>query len=130
MKYKIGDKFTKKSDRFGLFKSGEIVAIHNNSYILEVEGHKNDDGIEGAFLVRRTERKLEEFYQKVEPFFELGATYRYKLGQHSYKIVELLKSENPVQLWELEALALMTRTDGQQRHVLLTLDDFSSMDKV
>lgn len=134
MKYKIGDKFEAKFPST-CFKSGEIVAVMEDAYLLTVNGHvdEKDDAVEDEFFVRRDETDLSASYKLVPNFFERGKTYQYADTPNcDYDVHQILEENHNVNFPSARRQALARRIDkdGQTRWAILDLSSFASMKEV
>lgn len=77
-----------------------------------------------------TEKEVDATFKKVEPFFQMGKTYRFKTQTSgTYRIEELYRNENPKTGHELQAQAIVTERSGTRR-TFLSDSHFQAMEEV
>lgn len=121
-KYKVGDKFYLVSPD----KQVEIRAVDENSpsglganYLVWVIG-----GIGGSYSGSVTEKRLDSDYTKIEPFFEVGKTY--KIGEWLYEVLELRDSSTGQKFAIAEGIPPYTAIRQERDLVVLNEYDLSS----
>ena len=116
MTAKVGDKYAASGS--ASFKVLEIKVVHGPR--VAVIG-VNWDG--DSVLATMATASLSAFYEKVEPFFEVGKGYKFPYGLTVYTVVSLHEGKDGKQY----ALADADYSDGSKSMTMLGEGDFKDM---
>lgn len=121
-KYEVGDMFdlgTKRS-----YNTREIVARFTavdgeNRYVIR---YFSDGKHRGADDEIQTEGYIDNAYIKIEPFFEVGKTYRHEISSNKYKCIATDEGVEPKRAW--------LRGSGFQGYASVPQGDFGYYEEV
>lgn len=136
MYYKKGD-ILGRIGVVGVFKTAKVVSDATDGYYaLEVlEATKDVIFTKGEIIVR-SEETLDDFYEKVDSFFKVGVTYKYKPSSWRdstlrFTVLETYFLDNPIYADSKDvAVIKMVDADNEEAIVVLDANDFKNMDKV